>query len=78
LRANTDRLEEVMAMGGKTLEEVLERAGLTAKWEARGEARRNIKIAQTLIQKGLPIEETAEITELDLKTLEPLYRGAHA
>jgi hypothetical protein len=84
LRANVNRLEEVMAMGGKTLEEVLEKAGLTAKWEARGEARgeaggearRNIKIAQTLIQKGLPIEETAEITELDLKTLEPLYRGA--
>jgi len=39
MRANTDSVEEVLAMGRKTLEEVLEEAGLIAKWEARGEAR---------------------------------------
>ena len=43
LRANTERFKEVMAMGGKTLEEVLEESGLTEKWEARGEARGEIR-----------------------------------
>jgi hypothetical protein len=41
LSANDATIEEVveMATGHKTLEEVLEKAGLTAKWEQRGEAR---------------------------------------
>jgi hypothetical protein len=38
LRANRETLEEVLAMGDATLEEVLERSGITAKWEARGRA----------------------------------------
>ena len=69
LRANTEKFEEVMAMGGKTLEEVLEQLGLTAKWEARAEERNKAKIekiARNLIKKGLRCEEIAEMTELDL------------
>ena len=69
LRANRKRFEEVMAMGGKTLEEVLEQSGLTAKWEARAEMpnkARIEKIVRNLIQKGLRSEEIAEMTELDL------------
>ena len=65
----TEKFEEVMAMGGKTLEEVLEQSGLTAKWEARAEERNKAKIekiAQNLIKKGLKSEEIAEMTELDL------------
>jgi len=77
LRANKNSLREVMAMSEKTLDEVLEEIGLTSKWEARGDERRNLKTAQKLIKKGWSIEETAELTELDFKTLEPLYHGAH-
>jgi hypothetical protein len=45
LSANDKTIEEVLAMakGQKTLEEVLEKAGLTAKWEQRGEARGEAK-----------------------------------
>jgi hypothetical protein len=42
LQASAEKLEEVVEMrkdGKITLDEVLEEAGLTAKWEARGEAR---------------------------------------
>jgi hypothetical protein len=41
LRANTETIEEVYRMADKklTLDEVLERLGLTAEWEKRGEAR---------------------------------------
>ena len=74
LRANTDRLEEIMAMGGKTLEEVLEKAGLTAKWRAEGEARAEKRnkaklesIVRNLVRRGLRSEEIAEMTELELK-----------
>jgi hypothetical protein len=38
LRANTKILEEVMAMRDAKLDAVLERSGITAKWEARGRA----------------------------------------
>jgi hypothetical protein len=73
LRANAERFKEVMAMGGKTLEEVLEESGLTAKWEDRGEERAEMrnkarieKIVRNLIKKGLRSEEIAEMTEIDL------------
>jgi hypothetical protein len=41
LRANVETIEEVYRMANKklTLEEMLERNGLTAKWEKRGETR---------------------------------------
>ncbi|MDR2500866.1 MAG: hypothetical protein LBD37_07305 [Treponema sp.] len=39
LQANVEALREVLAMEELTLEKVLEEFGLTAKWEARGEAR---------------------------------------
>jgi hypothetical protein len=39
LQANLKTLEEVLAMAGATLDEVLERSGLTEKWEARGRAK---------------------------------------
>ncbi|MDR1174293.1 MAG: hypothetical protein LBK83_02315, partial [Treponema sp.] len=39
MRANVGMVEEAIRMSDMTLEQVLERTGLTAKWEARGEAR---------------------------------------
>jgi hypothetical protein len=55
LSANSETIEEVleMAEGQITLEEALEKAGLTAKWEKRGEAK-GISIGEA---KGISIGE---------------------
>jgi hypothetical protein len=86
LRANTDIMEEVLTMGRKTLEQVLEESGMTAKWEARGKAEGKaegryeacLHFAINLIKKGWSREDSAETTGLDLTTVESLHREAHA
>jgi predicted transposase/invertase (TIGR01784 family) len=75
---------EAIRMSDMTLEQVLERTGLTAKWEARGEARGKAEgeareamaeervkreVAKNLINIGLPLEQVAQATGLDIETL---------
>ena len=67
----------------KTLEKVLEDAGLTAKWEARGEARGEAKgkekealaIAQNLINLGVSMEVVISATKLAPEKVKELYQG---
>jgi hypothetical protein len=82
-RANVERLEEAYQMSRKkvTLEQVLEDIGLTAKWEARGEvrgeARNKVEVAKNLITRiGLPLDQVAEATGLDLETVQSLAHSA--
>ena len=65
------------------MEEILEEVGLTAKWEARGEAkgivkgeeRKAIDVAQNMINLGLPLETVVSATRLDPEKVEALYQN---
>jgi hypothetical protein len=72
VRANARMVEEAIRMSDVTLEQVLERTGLTAKWEARAEERVKREVAKKLINIGLPLEQVAQVTGLDIETLTQL------
>ena len=67
-RANNKILREVLEMSNTTLslEELLEEAGLIAKWEARAVEKKTIKIAQKMLANGFSVEQTANLSELDV------------
>jgi predicted transposase/invertase (TIGR01784 family) len=73
VRANPETLEEAIHMSDVTLEQVFERTGLIAKWEARGEVRGKMEgkreVAKNLINIGLSLEQIAQVTGLDIETL---------
>ncbi|MDR1046528.1 MAG: hypothetical protein LBL64_02030 [Treponema sp.] len=76
VRANVGVIEEAIRMSDVTLEQVLERTGLIAKWEARykaeaamAEERGKREVAKNLINIGLPLEQVAQVTGLDIETL---------
>jgi hypothetical protein len=81
-RANLKSLLEAGRMSdcGLTLDGVLEEIGLTAKWEARGEARgvaigeekKAAEIARNLLKNGFPVEQTALLSGLDVEKVEAL------
>ena len=78
LQANAHVLEEVVQMSDKaTLEQVLERIGFTAEWEARGiaigEETKALRIAQNMIKLGLPLETIASVTQLEEEKVKALY-----
>jgi predicted transposase YdaD len=56
-----------------TLEQIFERAGLTAKWEARGRKEGKLEVAQKFLEMGIPFKKVAEATGFDTKTLKSLY-----
>ncbi|GHU03613.1 hypothetical protein FACS1894147_07790 [Spirochaetia bacterium] len=70
-RANLAMMEEAYKMSDTTLtmERVLENIGLTAKWEARGEAigeeKKALEIARNLLGSGFSPEQTAQLAGLD-------------
>ena len=80
-KANYLAVEEAMKMSSaaKSLDEVFERTGLAAKWEARGmakgEERRAIDVAQNLINLGLPLDTVASATKLDPEKVKTLYQN---
>jgi hypothetical protein len=74
LKANTQGIEELTEMAGKTLDEVLTRAGLTAKWEARGRLKgraegevwgeaRGLKEALEMLRSGKTPQEIEKMYE---------------
>ncbi|MDR1176882.1 MAG: hypothetical protein LBK83_15585 [Treponema sp.] len=65
MRANVGMVEEAIRMSDLTLEQVLERTGLIAKWEAKYKR----EVAKELINIGLPLEQIARVTGLDIETL---------
>ena len=83
---NIKAFEEAVQMGDTaTLEQVLERNGFIARWEARGEAKgiaigeakgkeNVLRIAQNLIDLGLPFETIVSVTQLESEKVRALYR----
>ncbi|MDR0313120.1 MAG: hypothetical protein LBI14_05950 [Treponema sp.] len=71
-KANAENLQEVLKMSRSALtrDKVFEEAGLTAKWEARGEARgqgkKAAEIAQNMLKEGFSVEQTAKLSGLDI------------
>ena len=75
--ANAEILREVLKMSTSelTLEQVLEEAGLIAKWEARGKAQwlavggasRAAEIARNMLESGFPKEQVAQLSGLSLE-----------
>jgi hypothetical protein len=74
MKANLKGMEEVTRMAAKTLDEVLIKAGLTARWEARGRAEgeargrvegeaRGLKEALDMLRSGKSPEEIERIYE---------------
>ena len=65
-----------MSSPAKSLEEVLERTGMAAKWEAKAEERKAIGIAKNMINSGFPVETIAAITELDPVKVKELCKNS--
>jgi hypothetical protein len=79
-RANMEKAEEAYQMRKKTIGfvEMLEKIGVTAEIEARGEATKAVEVAKNLITRiGLPLEQVAEATGLDIETVQSLAGGTH-
>ncbi|MDR2718780.1 MAG: hypothetical protein LBB89_12075 [Treponema sp.] len=76
IRANKERFEEAINMSGTalTLEQIFERTGLLARWEARGEERQTFAIAQNMVKLGFPFEAIVSATELDPEAVKTLYQ----
>jgi hypothetical protein len=84
LRANTHILQEVIAMGYETLDEVLVKTGLTQKWvaegesrgeirgEIRGETQRNFAVAKNALREGLPMGTVQRLSGLEANTIRGL------
>ena len=71
-RANFHAIEEAMNMSSpaKSLEEVMERTGFTARVEERN----TLAIAQNMINLGYPVEAIASATKLDIKRVKELHK----
>jgi predicted transposase YdaD len=71
-RANAKKLEEVLNMSKSavTIDQVLERSGLKAKWRAEGKA----EVARNLIKIGLSLEKVAQVAELEIETVKSLIQ----
>jgi predicted transposase YdaD len=76
-RANTEKVKEAYQMSTKSMgiRELLEEIGVTAEYEARGEARNKVVVAKNLIKIGLSPEKIAQATELDLVTVQSLTQS---
>jgi hydroxylamine reductase (hybrid-cluster protein) len=70
-KANYHAVEEAMEMSepAKSLEEVLERTGITA----RAQERKALDIAQNLVNMGISFETVVSATELDPEKVKALY-----
>ena len=85
IRANVRAIEEAILMSDDvlTIDEVFERTGLAARWEARGEARGEARaketealaIARNMINLGLPTETIVSATKLDIEKVMGLYKN---
>jgi len=79
-KANSLAIEEALNMSrpAVSLEEVLERTGVTARaearGEARGEAREALAIAQNLVNLGVPFETVVSATRLDPEKVKTMYQ----
>ena len=58
-----------------TLEQVLKKAGLTAKWEADGGAEKARNIARNMLRDGFTHEQTARLSELEIGEVATLAKA---
>jgi predicted transposase YdaD len=67
-------LEEAIKMSKSavTLEQVMERTGLAAKWKAEGKT----EVARNLIEMGLSLEKIAQVAELEIETVKSLSNSS--
>jgi hypothetical protein len=73
IRANTKAVEEAIEMDKKlTIDEVFERTGLAAKWEARGRAEGRTEVARNALAQGASPDFVQKITGLDMQTITSL------
>ena len=74
-KANYEAMEEAINMSNaaKSLDEVLERTGFTARAEAKAEERKALDIARNLVDMGFPLETVASATKLDLEKVKPMF-----
>ena len=81
-RANAKSFREAIEMSDTalTFDQIVEEAGLTAKWEARGEARGEEKkareIARNLLANGFSLEQTAQLSGLDMAEVRKLSENS--
>ena len=80
LRANAETFEEVIEMSDATitLEQVFEKVGWIAKWEAKGKAEGEelgaLKIAKNMIKQGYSFEAIVSSTQLEPEKVKALYQ----
>ena len=55
-----------------SLEKTFTELGLVPKWEARGAEKMAVKIAQKMLRKGFTVEQTAELSGLDITKIRGL------
>jgi hypothetical protein len=68
LQANYKSFWEANEMPKKeTFEEFFTKVGIIPEWMERGVEQGALKIAQNLLNKGMSVEETAEIAELPIE-----------
>jgi len=75
--AEWDALLKVIEMIYK-FEQACRKSGLIDKWEAEGEERKSLNIAQNMIKLGLPIETIISATQLDPEKVKTLYHQTNA
>jgi hypothetical protein len=72
--ANRAIIQEVRNMlSEKEFKKALEDAGFSAEWEARGEARTKLAVAQKLVGLGLPFDTVVSATQLEPEKVKSLY-----
>jgi predicted transposase YdaD len=81
---NIEKMEEAFNMSDTalTMDQLLENVGLTAKWEARGEARgkvigeekKALEIAKNLLDNGFSAEQAAKLAGLEIGKVEALAK----
>ena len=76
VRANFHAIEEArnMSSTAKSLDDVLIKIGLAAKWEAEAEERKAFDIAQNMVNLGFPLETIVSATMLDPEKVKELYK----
>jgi predicted transposase YdaD len=82
-RANQSSTQEVYKMSERfsVFREIMEEAGVTAEWEAkgevkgevRGEERKALEIAQNMVNQGYPLETVLSLTNADPEKLKVMY-----
>jgi glycosyltransferase involved in cell wall biosynthesis len=75
LQVNSAMIRKMLNMSDNDLhmERVIEKAGLTVKYETKGEEKARLEIAQNLLGMGWTTEQTSQISRLSIEKVQALY-----